>query len=192
MTAPRTTVAARLVRGAPGRGGYRPLVAGPGEPHTVRRDLLESPDASAAAAPDPAPDREPRPLVAFVHLSDLHVMDHQSPARVEYLDRYADPDSPYRHAVDEIGSYRPQEPFTAHVVEAMVQAANAIARGPRTNIPLAFAIITGDATDNCQANELAWYRDLLDGGVVRPDSGDPARYQDVADRHGLDISGKRV
>ena len=32
-------------------------------------------------------------LVVFGHLSDLHVCDAESPSRIEYLDRYSDPDS---------------------------------------------------------------------------------------------------
>ena len=30
------------------------------------------------------------------HLTDLHLCDAESPARIEFLDRYADPDSPMK------------------------------------------------------------------------------------------------
>jgi hypothetical protein len=33
-------------------------------------------------------------IASFIHLSDLHICDAASPARMEYLDRIADPDNP--------------------------------------------------------------------------------------------------
>ena len=45
------------------------------------------------------------PLLVMHHLSDLHVCDAQSPIRPEFLDRWADPDSPIRDEVGTIGCY---------------------------------------------------------------------------------------
>jgi metallophosphoesterase (TIGR03767 family) len=165
----------RLVPGEPGAGGYRRLVEADGEQHAVRDEL-------AGGSLGPAWRRTARPLLVIAQLSDTHVMDHQSPARAELLDRYSDPDSPARATVGIIGTYRAQELFTYQVAEAMVRAVRQTRSAPVSGAPIDLAVVTGDASDNCQRNELRAYIDLLDGGRVRPDSGDPQRYEGVAGR----------
>lgn len=156
--------------GAVGRKGpYTRLGEGTQEQHRPRTDLAE------------APENVGEPLLTIAHLSDLHVCDHQSPARIELLSRLADPDSTVREKVTEIGAYRAQEMLTTQVVAAMVEAVNEVIEGPVGGGALDIAISTGDNTDNGQANELEWYLTLLEGGHVRPDSGDPGRYEGVAD-----------
>ncbi len=158
--------------------GYRRLRPGVGWPHVVRADL---------AAPRGDGDGDHREvLLTIAHLSDLHVCDSQSPARVEFMDRWADPDSPILELVGEVGTYRAQDMLTAQVVDSCVRAVNTIATGPVGGAPVDLAIVTGDNTDNAQANELDWYVTLLEGGRVQPDSGDRGRYEGVADSECFD------
>ncbi len=165
----------RLGGGDPNPGGYRTLRFGPGEPHVVRGDALGGDGVTPALGDDADV------LLSVAHLSDLHICDSQSPGRVEFLDRFADPDSPLIEHLDEVGMYRAQEGLTTHVVDAMVRAVNGVAAGPVGGAAFDLAIITGDLTDNAQSNELGWYVNLLDGGEVRPDSGDLDRYEGVSD-----------
>ena len=142
------------------------------------REIIEGPDEVHIGHAFPATST---PLLLMHHLSDLHVCDAQSPTRPEYLDRWADPDSPIREKVGTIGTYRPHSMLSPHVVEAMVQALNKITVGPLSGHAIDGAIITGDTTDNAQVNEVNWYLALLDGQEFRPDSGDVTRYEGVID-----------
>lgn len=96
-----------------------------------------------------------RVLTRLAQLSDPHVRDAQSPARVPFLDRLG----------PRVGSaFRPQETLTAHVLAATVDSIN--------NWGEAEAVLmTGDLIDSAQRNELEWALGLLAGRDVRPDSG---------------------
>lgn len=122
-------------------------------------------------------------LAAFVHLSDLHICDAESPSRIEYLDRYADADSPYRGELGHIGTYRANEILTTHVLTAMVDTINEIETAPLTGSEIDAVVITGDMTDNAQENETQWYLNVLNGGAVQPASGDSTKSEWVGSQN---------
>ena len=70
-----TTLDHVIVRGAAGAGGYTHLTTAAGEPHLFRGDL-------AAVGSHVAGSRHP--LACFAQLTDIHMMDVQSPARFEF------------------------------------------------------------------------------------------------------------
>ena len=111
------------------------------------------------------------PIAALWHLSDLHLCDAESPARLEYLDRHGDSDSPHREELGDVGTYRPQEILTIQVAVAMVETVNAVRMGPTTGIAIDGVVLTGDIVDNAQDNELGWYQQIVEGGVLHPWSG---------------------
>lgn len=153
---PSDTTGTTIARGDVAAGGWRDLRDLEGEPYQ-----------------HPIPSGEV--LGCLWHLSDLHVCDAESTARLEYLDRYSDPDSAFRDELGDIGTYRPQEAFTVQVATTMVRTVNRWRTGPTTGAPIDSVLLTGDLTDNAQRNELAWYQGIVEGGTVSPRSGDATR-----------------
>lgn len=156
-----TTLEATIVRLS--GSGYTKLGEGPGWPTIVRPDLAE-----------PKSGREDRRTAVFAiaHLTDVHLIDTQSPSRVEFLDRYGPPLE---------SAQRAQETITTQVATSMVMRINAIGAGPITGRPLDLCVSTGDNIDNQQHNELQWFITTLDGGTLVPDSGLIGTYEGVQD-----------
>lgn len=130
----------------PDDGGQ--LQVGPGEPLIDRTRLGERAPIT-------------RGIARIVHLTDAHVMDASSPARVPFLARFGPPVQ---------STFRPHEALTAQVLHGAVNAA----RAARPQL----VIQGGDLIDNAQNNELEQALALLNGGCVCPGSG-PDGYHGV-------------
>jgi len=117
------------------------LRVGAGEPLVVRTEL--GPRAAASGS-----------LVTLAQVTDAHVLDASSPARVTFLDRLGPPFQ---------STFRPQEALTAQVLTGMTNAVRAL--DPE------LVIQGGDLIDNAQANELLHALAALQGGTVSPGSG---------------------
>lgn len=117
--------------------------------------VLETPDLT------PRPEAGDTHLLRLVHISDPQIVDEESPARSVRTD-------------DLISvSWRPQETFAVHTLDATLQRINTIhTEGEADGRPVDFVLITGDLTDLAQQNELQWFLDTMDGKTVTPDSGD--------------------
>lgn len=120
------------------------------------------------------------PLINLVHLTDTHICDAQSPARVEFLDRFADPHHRLAPLIGTlVGTYRAHESMSTQVLESMLQRISRIHRAPITKRPIDAVVFTGDLVDNAQLNELDWFSRLLNGSLVQPDSGTSDTWQGV-------------
>ncbi|HEX8857362.1 MAG TPA: hypothetical protein VF752_17340 [Thermoleophilaceae bacterium] len=124
-------------------GSTGALRRGPAEPFVQRTEL-----ASAS--------RPVETLATLGQITDAHVRDEESPARVPFLDRLGAPFN---------STFRPQEALSTQVLTSIVRSLDA--ERPQA------VVETGDLIDNDQQNELAWAIAALRGGQVNPASGAP-------------------
>ncbi len=121
--------------------GDAQLRRGPGE------RLVDRIELAPAAAPAEV-------LATLAHVTDSHVLDASSPARVTFLDRLG---APFQ------STFRPQEALTVQVLAGVVTAVRAVHPD--------VVIQGGDLIDNAQSNELEQALRVLRGGLVHPGSG---------------------
>lgn len=135
---------------------WSPVIAGKPLPLITRNDIAKS------------AGKRPRVALASIgQLSDIHVIDVQSPARGEFV-----------HT--RIGyAYRPNEALSNFTVLAAVKRLNKYNFGPIFGRKLDCVVVTGDMTDNNETIELEWLLKLLSGGTFYSNTGAPDKFEGV-------------
>lgn len=117
----------------------------PGQPWIEHTEL--APDFVAGAT------GTRRSLAWIWQAADPQLIDEESPIRMEAFE----------------GLYRPNGHLTVQVFTSHVQTAARVADA--VGRPFDLVMVAGDLTDGSQRNELRWFFEALEGGVIDPDSG---------------------
>lgn len=122
----------------------------PGQPWIEHNEL--APDYS------PADASQHRSLLYFWESADPQMIDEESPIRFEGVTA-----APFG------STYKPHSHVVPQIYESHVRSVRRISE--MSGRPIDFVFIAGDMTDGGQENELSWTIDILNGGVIDPDSG---------------------
>jgi calcineurin-like phosphoesterase family protein len=154
----KTTVQQTIV--PTGSGAFRLLTGGAGERYITRQDGIGTAQSGR--------ERRRESLLYFAQLTDFQLVDEESPARAEFVDRGVP------------AGWRPMEALGAQGIDSAIRQVNAfVARSPVAQeggrrARMAFGLLTGDNVENMQRNETEWVVRLIEGGTVRPNSGNEA------------------
>ncbi len=130
-------------------------------------------------------------LLTFFTMSDIHIVDKESPVQAIFGAMSTNPaEPPPGFGNTNTSAYSPVILSTTHVLDAAVQTINALHKGPS---PFDFGISLGDDANSNQYNELRWFIDIMDGKTITPSSGahlgaDSVDYQKPYRAAGLDLS----
>ncbi|QNE47331.1 TIGR03767 family metallophosphoesterase [Glaciihabitans sp. INWT7] len=138
--------------------GYRRLVAGPGFALVVREEL---------AASRRGRDDRRSALASIVHLTDLHIIDAQSPMRFEFM------------AESCPSFFRPQEALGTHAAAQLITRINQLATGPFSGRAFDCVVSTGDNSDNNEELEMQWFLRVMSGGAIVANSGAETEWEGV-------------
>ena len=98
------------------------------EPDCVPRTSVDGDDSEVGPPRSGVTSVIAPPRASFVQFTDLHLLDAQSPARVEFLHPF-------------IGSaHRPHETLSTHGATALVKRVNGLAGGPYTGRAFDFVL----------------------------------------------------
>ena len=130
-------------------------------------------------------------LLTFFTMSDIHIVDKESPSQGIFCAMSTNPaEPPPGFGNTNTSAYSPVMLSTTHVLDAAVQTINVLHKNPT---PFDFGISLGDDANSNQYNELRWFIDILDGKRITPSSGehrgaDSIDYQKPYRAAGLDKS----
>lgn len=153
LTTAPTTLERTIVPGAKldPKKQYRQLKIGAPQSLVVRQDLCRA---------DSARSSRRKPLAAFGHVTDTHIMDPTSPTHIALG---AFNSAVMAESQRNLYYFRPQEALTVQVLDAMIRALNTVGRGPVSGRPFDFYISTGDSSDNRGTSEVFAFINVMNG-----------------------------
>lgn len=133
--------------------GYHAIDTHPGQP------LVDVDGAPVGAVGD-----DEQSVLYLAHVSDLHLTDVESPARLDFfIDAAEDP----RHE-QVLPVARPQQLTSVHASVAALHSIDQLPASPRSGRDIDVAVFTGDLIDNAQQNEMDLLMSAVSGGTLQP------------------------